>query len=146
LPALNIAGGTWSIGYQFYGGITSWITPNNGTVQSGSPIKASTAKPAWMLAADLVVKFNNGGWSDPTAPATYSGTYNLPAHKSGTLPAGGNELLADGSVSWVKAVNMYCVYYIGSGAQPYRFYFYQSDWGPGLSTLMSQGAIPPFPN
>src|SRR5262249_9829116 len=83
LPALNSGGGTWSIGYQYYGGVPTWT----GGVKSASPIKTTSARPSWMLAADLVVKLNNTAWNDPTA-AVYSGTYALPAHKKGLLPAG----------------------------------------------------------
>jgi prepilin-type N-terminal cleavage/methylation domain-containing protein len=130
LPALNAGGGTWSIGYMYFGGIPTWTSSTAGkTGASASPIKNSTAKPGWMLCADLVVQLNGSAWNDPTA-ATYSGTYALPAHKKGTAltPAGGNENFADGSVSWYnssKMVNLYSA----NGASQYNFYFYQDDWG-----------------
>jgi prepilin-type N-terminal cleavage/methylation domain-containing protein len=130
LPALNIAGGTWSIGYQYYGGISTWSSATAGkSGASASPVKGSAAKPGWMLCADLVVQLNSASWTDPSA-ATYSGTYALPAHKkaSGNLPAGGNEVFADGSVQWFKASQMLNLYST-SGASQYNFYFYQDDWG-----------------
>ena len=124
LPALNAGGGTWSIGFQYYGGVPTW----KGTT-SASPIKSATAKPGWMLAADLVVQLNSAAWSDPAA-ATYAGTYNLPAHKKGgaNMPAGANEVFADGSVQWyisTKLLNLYTA----NGASKYDFYFYQDDLG-----------------
>ena len=138
LPALNAAGGTWSLGFQYYGGIPTWI----GGAKSALPIKNSNSKPGWLVAADLVVKFNNikTQWSDPTTPAPYSGTYALPAHKSGMLPAGANELFVDGSVSWYKAGQLLNLYQT-SGASTYSFYFYQDD----LAGLAGS-AVTTFPN
>jgi len=130
LPALNAGGGTWSIGYQFFGGIPTWTSQTAGkTGASASPIKSASAKPGWMLAADLVVQLNGSAWTDPAA-ATYSGTYNLPAHKKGSAstPAGGNEVFADDSVQWFNSSRMVNLYST-SGASQYNFYFWQDDWG-----------------
>jgi hypothetical protein len=130
LPALNITSGTWSSGYQYFGGIATWTSATaskSGT--SASPVKNSLAKSSWMLCADLVVQLNGNSWTDPTA-LSYSGTYNLPAHKKGStqIPAGGNENFADGSVQWYKAAQMSNLYST-TGASQYNFYWYQSDWG-----------------
>ena len=130
LPALNIAGGTWSIGYQYYGGITTWSSATSGrSGASASPIKDSRARPTWMLCADLVLQLNNSSWTDPNA-APYAGTYALPAHRKGnaTLPAGGNEVFVDGSVEWYQSIKMVNLY-SANGASQYNFYFYQPDWG-----------------
>jgi prepilin-type N-terminal cleavage/methylation domain-containing protein len=134
LPALNAGGGTWSIGYQYFGGIPTWKG-----VASASPIKSANSKPGWMLAADLVVQLNSVAWSDPAA-ATYAGTYGLPAHKKGSanLPAGANEVFADGSVQWynsTKLLNLYST----SGASKYDFYFYQDDLGGLTGTTLAHG-------
>ena len=130
LPALNVAGGTWSIGYQYYGGIPTWTSTTAGkSGTSASPIKSSNAKAGWMLAADLVLQLNGTAWTDPTA-VSYSGTYGLPAHKNGSssLSAGGNEVFTDGSVHWYKSSQMFNLYST-AGASQYNFYFYQDDWG-----------------
>jgi prepilin-type N-terminal cleavage/methylation domain-containing protein len=130
LPALNAGGGTWSIGYQYYGGIRTWNSATAGkSGTSASPYKNSLSKPGWMLCADLVVQLNGSAWNDPSA-ATYSGTYALPAHKKGgvNIPAGGNENFVDGSVQWYNANKMVNLYST-SGASQYNFYFYQDDWG-----------------
>jgi prepilin-type N-terminal cleavage/methylation domain-containing protein len=132
LPALNAGGGTWSIGYQYYGGIPTWT----GGVRSASPIKSTISKPGWMLAADLVVRLDGSAWNDPAA-ATYSGTYALPAHKKGILPAGGNEVFVDGHASWYKSANMLNLYHT-VGAHTYDFYFYQDDFG-GLTGTIQHG-------
>ncbi len=149
LPAFtNANGGTWAMGYQYYGGIATWHMNKNGTavaVPSASPIKSSTSKATWMLAADVVINLATPPahvWGDPSQPAN-SGWASLPAHKrAGGLPAGGNELFADGSVSWIDARQMYGVY---TGPARY-FYFYQDDWGTGTAAqLISLGAISQFP-
>ena len=144
LPALS--GNTWAMGYQYYGGIASWRLPSGASVASASPIKSSSSKPTWMLAADLVLRFATTAgpvaWGDPQASPT-SGFANLPAHPNGALPAGGNEVFADGSASWIKAAQMFNLYtYTGAGGR--YFYFYQSDYGPA-QPLVDHGNFPQFP-
>jgi prepilin-type N-terminal cleavage/methylation domain-containing protein len=141
LPAPNATPATsWALGYQYFGCVTNWYF--NGTAYpSASPFKTSSAKSTWMLAADLVVKLNGTAWSDPNATPN-QGTYALPAHKKGSLPAGGNEVFADGSVSWFNAIQMYN-FYVANGASKYNFYFYQSDLGTFPIPLAN---MPKFPN
>ena len=125
LPARS--GNTWAIGYQYYCGVTTW-TVTAGSGKAASPIKSSTSKPGWMIAADLVVQMAGTAWTDTTATSN-SGTYGLPAHnKSGGLPAGGNELFVDGSAHWVKASDMLNLY-SANGAKRYEMYFFQDDLG-----------------
>jgi prepilin-type N-terminal cleavage/methylation domain-containing protein len=131
---------TWSMGYQYFGGVTNW-TVGGTKYPSGSPIKVSNARATWMLAADMVMRAGPGQWTDPTATTPSAGTYGLPAHKNGSLPAGGSQLFADGSCSWVKADMMYNFY---SGTSTRNFYFYQSDLGNFPSALLA--AVPKFPN
>jgi len=153
LPAFtnSASGGTWAMGYQYYGGVKTWYLNKNATivpVPSASPIKSSTSKAQWMLAADLVINLAAlpaHVWGDPSQPAN-SGWASLPAHKSsGARPAGGNEVFADGSVSWIDARQMYGIYsYAGSSRY---FYFYQDNWGTGTAaSLISASAISQFPN
>jgi len=122
----------WALGYQYYGGMTLWY-PNGGAtgVKAASPVKTTTSKAQWMLAADLVLYFDTTSgtkaWGDPQAvPA--SGFVSLPAHHHGNMPAGGNEVFADSSVSWVRANQMQCFYGTSAAGGRY-FYFYQSDLG-----------------
>ena len=148
----NASGGTWVIGYQYYGGVKFWYMNQGGTiatVPSASPIKASTSKAAWMLAADVVVNLATPPaymWGDATQPPN-SGWTSLPAHKAGGLPAGGNEVFADGSVSWTDARDMYNVYSANNSTR--NFYFWQSNWGLGgqgsAAQLISAGSINQFP-
>ena len=129
LPAQS-APGVWALGYQYYGGVANWYW-NGHSEPSASPIKTTTSKPQWMLAADLVLYFatTSGAlaWGDGQA-APDSGFANLPVHNQGKLPAGGNEVFADGSVSWIQARQMYNFFsYTGAGGR--YFYFFQSDLG-----------------
>jgi prepilin-type N-terminal cleavage/methylation domain-containing protein len=145
LPAAS-APNVWALGYQYYGGVTSWYV-NGAAYPSASPIKSSSASPRWMLAADLVLWFSTTSgtlaWGDPSAPLG-SGTELLPAHKQGALPAGGNELYADGSASWVNAVQM--ANYFGTGDSGGRyFYFYQSDLGSFPITTVRPDQYPSHP-
>jgi prepilin-type N-terminal cleavage/methylation domain-containing protein len=141
---------TWAMGYQYYGGVAQWYMNKGGTivaVPSASPIKTTASKAQWMLAADLVMNLATPPtyvWGDPSQPPN-SGWTSLPAHKNGRFPAGGNEVFADGSVSWIDARDMYNVYgYTGEGGR--YFYFYQSNWGTGTAAqLISAGDINQYP-
>ena len=113
------------IGYQYYGGIPTWKN-NLGSFPSASPVKTTTSKPSWMLAADVVAKPDGTSWVFPTTPG--SGWSTLPAHKAGSrpFPAGGNEVFIDGSARWVKGKDMLFVH---SWNVVRELYIYQEDLG-----------------
>jgi prepilin-type N-terminal cleavage/methylation domain-containing protein len=116
-PAL-IGGGTqYEVGYQYWGGITRWVN-NRGTFTTvPSPVKTTSSKPSWLLAADLVTQ-SGSSWS------SLSG---LPAHKNKTLPSGANEVFIDGSARWIKASGtLTCLDTRGSS---HNLYIYQDDLG-----------------
>jgi len=136
------------IGYQYYGGIANWINSVSGPMPgkpSASPVKVSTAKPSWMLCADVVANPDgtkptlwSDGWSgDPTLDP--SGWAYLPEHKNGSsgIPAGGNEVFIDGSAKWVKAsVMMYLHSWADPSSGSLRYlYFWQDDLGPFFNPL-----------
>ena len=105
LPWLDATFNQWNIGYQYFGGITTWINPL-GKFPSLSPVKLGMARPHWVLAADAVVETENG-WGQPGP--TRAGVYeHLPPHRGITspFPVGGNEVFADGSALWVKSETM----------------------------------------
>jgi prepilin-type N-terminal cleavage/methylation domain-containing protein len=140
LPALSGPGGTWALGYAYFGGLANW-TFGGVAYPSASPIKAANSKPTWMLASDLIIKLNTATlWSD-TAALPNAGTVSLPAHRKGNLPAGGNEVFADGSVSWVQAIQMYNFYSANGGTR--NFYFHQDDLGSFPIPLAN---VTKFPN
>jgi prepilin-type N-terminal cleavage/methylation domain-containing protein len=128
LAALN--GTQWTLGYAYFGGFTQWIN-NLGTFPAASPVKVSTSKPSWMLASDVVraqIGIPNAWGSDPAAPNPPSGDSNLPAHKRGYLPEGGNEVFIDGHAQWVKASAMLMLHQKAT-AFTREYYFYQDDLG-----------------
>jgi prepilin-type N-terminal cleavage/methylation domain-containing protein len=122
-PVYESAFNQWVIGYQYFGGITNWVNPA-GSYPSSSPIKFATAKPYWTLAADLILRAGSDPWgtfSDSRDSDIFTG---VPPHrKSGTLlPAGANQVFADGSARWVKAQQLR---FLHSWSADRRCYFYQ---------------------
>lgn len=94
----------WVIGYSYFGGMTNWAT-SAGTFRGHSPIKAASSKPFWVLAADANIRRSTpSGWPPiPYNPSNRSYIYqDIPPHKKGSVPGGGNQVYADGSASWRK--------------------------------------------
>lgn len=130
LAALNSSTGDYTLGYVYLGGLTNWLNDKAGTVTAASPVKLSSSKPTWMLAADFVRKMNNSWSYDPYSTNANSGDGSLPAHNNGGLPAGGNEVFADGSARWVKAADMRMISaYVTAAGTPRFIYFIQDDLG-----------------
>jgi hypothetical protein len=110
LPNFNATFNEWNIGYQYFGGIVTWVNPlYSGGTPSFSPVKLGNAKPWWCLAADAVVEGGNG-WGKPMVdnennPQCY---VDLPQHHNGSapFPSGGNEAFCDGSVQWCRIDTM----------------------------------------
>ena len=131
---------TWNVGYQYLGGISTWINSfNTAGTPGNSPVKLATAKPGWTLAADLVA--NNAASTTTVGKdwTTLSGG-QIP-HKKGSAkyPAGANHLRTDCSVDWVRFEQLY---YLTSWSSSTRnFYFYQDDIPkavqPGLGLLVA---------
>jgi prepilin-type N-terminal cleavage/methylation domain-containing protein len=103
----------WIIGYQYFGGFNTW-SPNGAAdtaLGTHSPVKLSSSKPYWCLAADMVAKIG-GTWGGSetlvTEPQILASYKYWPPHKTGgaRYPAGGNEVFADGSVEWCKIQTM----------------------------------------
>ena len=131
LPVFTPANGAnvaqWVIGYEYFGGMTNWVTPN-GTKASHSPVKLGTSKTYWALAADANVmdsqywghlNDNNGGgnlyWGDLP-----------PHHGTSMVPEGGNEVFMDGSAQWIKFKDMFCFHQY-TGATDVRNWFWWQD-------------------
>ncbi|PWU09207.1 MAG: prepilin-type cleavage/methylation domain-containing protein [Verrucomicrobia bacterium] len=138
LPWLDPTYNQWNLGYQYFGGITTWVNPL-GTFESRSPTKLAAAKPHWTLAADAVVETEMGwGSPDPTRAGVYD---NLPPHHGmNPFPEGGNQLFCDGSARWIKADQMR--FLTTWDVNNRKCYFFQDRMdfpsGPMTSALMDQ--------
>jgi prepilin-type N-terminal cleavage/methylation domain-containing protein len=109
LPYYDAGNDQYILGYEYMGGITTWYYAPNG--EAHSPIKLSSSKSFWVLAADLNAKIVGTQWTGGLAqPGTTLGIEygNVPPHpaKGSQLPAGGNEVFADGAVAWAKFEKM----------------------------------------
>jgi prepilin-type N-terminal cleavage/methylation domain-containing protein len=140
----------WDIGYQYFGGITTWINYvyPAGLTPSLSPVKLGNSKPWWCLAAD--VTFYDGVWGDnPGAGTALTQLYaGLPAHRKGgsPRPPGGNEVFCDGSAQWIKIDQMRMLTSWLPGGSGRDFYFYQDpkDFPTLLALhLNATGMVPP---
>jgi len=118
----------WNIGYQYFGGVRLWIN-HAGQFASASPIKLSTSKPGWVLAADVVSKVN-GIWDGQ--PHTGPGA---------RYPEASNHLLVDASVSYIKVRQLYEI--TGWGNLSYYWYFYQDDLSTIPANLLASLAFAP---
>jgi len=137
LPVYEAEFPQWVIGYQYFGGITTWMNPA-GTFPSRSPVKLSTSKPNWVLAADAVMKIN-GTWggTEPGREFVYA---NMPQHRKcagGIVPQGGNQVFVDGSASWIKAERMYFLQSWDTAARISYIYQDETDFDPGLRAQLA---------
>ena len=132
----------WVIGYQYFGGITNWFNPA-GTFPSRSPVKISQSKSTHVLAADAVGKIN-GTWggNEPGREFVYN---NMPQHRGarGKVPAGGNQVFADGSAQWHKFERMHFLTTWGTSSRVYYFYQDSSDFPPALRNALPSLAAKP---
>lgn len=118
-----------ALGYAYYGGITRWQNPL-GNIPAFSPIKLTTSKPNWVLAADSNARFtdkptNNGwGWDGDTPGEPVRVPHPKPGRPS---PAGGNQLFVDSSVRWIKFEQMY--FLTSWNPSTRRLFAYQEDLG-----------------
>ena len=119
------------LGYQYFGGITSWHNPG-GVFPGRSPVKLSSSRGNWALAADAIIKVD-GVWGGGRNTA-YE---DMPQHQGKrNQPAGGNVALVDGSVSRVKFEKMYYLHnWTGDSAR--KAYFYQADVDPLLQPRLN---------
>jgi len=135
------AGGQWDIGYQYLGGMTNWENVNFPNGFPGySPLKLSTSKPWWVLAADCTLEIDGTWGGGQSATATPSAYQNMPVHRAGSSmrPAGGNEVLTDGSVHWYNFNTMfYLTTWNTDGTRICFFYQDPTDFSATLAHQLS---------
>ena len=104
-----LAGGQIVLGYQYYGGIDTWINLR-GSFPSCSPIKTTKSQPWWVLASDTTMWIDRqwGAGNDSMGPDDAGlgddAFLNVPSHLPNRKPDGGNEVFMDGSASWQKFI------------------------------------------
>jgi prepilin-type N-terminal cleavage/methylation domain-containing protein len=135
----------WVIGYQYLGGITNWMNPT-GTFPGLSPVKLGASKPAWVLAADTVMKIE-GRWGNNPDPARRYTYENMPQHKGGrgNFPAGGNEVFVDGSAQWIRIEKMRFLHSWDVASRQAYIYQDESDFPDRLRTALNQASMRPQP-
>jgi prepilin-type N-terminal cleavage/methylation domain-containing protein len=135
LPIYEPAYPQWVLGYQYFGGIESWHNPA-GDFSSRSPVKLSSSKPNWTLAADATMKIN-GSWGglEPGREFVYA---NMPQHRgsSSMVPKGGNHVFADGSAQWVKFESMYFLATWNIADRIAYFFQDPADFDPALKAAL----------
>lgn len=98
--------GQWYIGYCYFGGMDRWSVHPSGV--SYSPVKLSNSKPYWALGADTNMRVGTRWAGIVSAGGNYAFEYDkIPPHPTGTVPAGGNQVFADGSAKWCKYNTMF---------------------------------------
>ena len=129
------------IGYQYFGGITTWVTPS-GSYSGYSPIKLGTSKPSWALAADMVIFTPPGPWGEFSASDTMRDIFvGAPPHHGprSKRPVGANEVFADGSARWLKTDKLRLFH---TWAAARQLYFWQDDYPPTFP-VNSPALVPP---
>lgn len=126
-----------AIGYQYFGGVTEWQNSAGAIANPPSPVKVTSSKPRWCLAAEANCKAINSqplngfpapdtGWgADGYVPGQPVRVPHPAPH--GSYPAGGNILFVDGSAKWVDFKDMYFMNTFDLTHA--RCFAYQEDWG-----------------
>lgn len=143
LPMYSAYWNQWTIGYQYYGGITNWLNPAfPGGISSYSPVKLAQAKPNWVLAADALTYSNDDSVGGARTWCWWNDEKIVPHRRPGkSYPDGGEHLKADGSVSWVKIEN---TRYLSTWSPGVRDCFiYQEDIPAAMQQFMDVRAMKP---
>jgi prepilin-type N-terminal cleavage/methylation domain-containing protein/prepilin-type processing-associated H-X9-DG protein len=124
-----------AIGYEYFGGVISWLNPAGTFANPPSPVKLSNSRPRWCLAAEANDRVIQNIPGFPAADIGWGGDGYVPGEpvhaphpvRGATHPAGGNILFVDGSANWVKFENMF---FMNTDNLSYnRFFAFQEDWG-----------------
>jgi len=130
LPIFEAAYQQWVVGYQYFGGVETWNNDFGQVFPSYSPVKVSTSKPHWVLAAEGIMRDGlNGAWGVWAAGRDTDLWAGIPPHRNKKgAPAGGNNVCVDGSGEWVKIANMYRLHSWSPSSRVAYFYQNASDY------------------
>jgi len=104
----NALGGQIVLGYQYFGGITTWVNDQGTFPNAPSPVKTTKSQPWWVLGADTVMYVDNAwGGTDPGDAEGPFAFVNMPSHLPNHRPDGGNQVFMDGSAAWQKLNTMW---------------------------------------
>ena len=145
-PKRNTQTGAWNVSYPYFGGIAEWINPIY-RGPSASPVKVSTSKPSWALAADFVARIDRrwagfGGSQYTTLGDNALCTYEriIPHVRRGTQHADyANEVMVDGSVGSYRWEDLRFLHSWNNSTR--QFYWYQQDL-PARMTGRTAGLAP----
>jgi prepilin-type N-terminal cleavage/methylation domain-containing protein len=130
LPNYQPSQGQWLLGYCYYGGVTNWIN-SAGSGWGYSPFKLTSAHGSWVLATDVINHYINGG-GDSFGIGHLGG---VPHVRVGTkYPDGANEVLVDGSVTWVRVEKTYEITEFMASYE--HDFMYQSELPPNFTPLI----------
>jgi prepilin-type N-terminal cleavage/methylation domain-containing protein len=123
----------WVIGFQYLGGIATWHTAV-GDFPNLSPVKLGTARPHWVLAAEMVVRSGNEPWGVFSPSADRDIFDGVPPHREarGGMPSGGDHLFVDGSAQWIKAREMRRLHTWSLEGRKMYYYQDRKDFPQGL--------------
>ena len=158
LPAYDAGGAQYLLGYQYFGGskVTdlqqrlgqTWKWTSGAAGQSfnfHSPIRLTTSKSFWAIAADDICNYNkNGNWFGQNDPFVNNKNFTayVPPHMKGSKPAGGNEVFCDGSAAWCQWQTMF---EFSDWGNSYLFWYQDSaDFEPALMTKLPQMSAAKF--
>jgi len=115
------------IGYMYFGGMKVWSAFQNNTKKGYSPVKLSSAKSYWALAADSNMKVGTEWAGKAAGTGAYAFEYgNIPPHQiKGGNAAGGNEVFTDASAHWCKFATMHKFNSYAGGIGQVDSYWYQ---------------------
>ena len=136
----------WIIGYQYFGGMQNWHTLV-GDFPGLSPIKLGSSPPHFVLAADVIVRSGTEPWGT-FSPATDRALFDgVPPHRnSGNgLPAGANEVLVDGSASWVKTTDLRRLHSWNISGRLMYYYQNPKDFPPALLSQLDATSMRVMP-
>jgi prepilin-type N-terminal cleavage/methylation domain-containing protein len=148
LPLFEVATAHVVIGYQYFGGLTTWNTPL-GSLPARSPVKLSQSQPYWTLAADPLIKIGNlwAGQVVPPSDERFIVYSNMPPHRTPDTftPQGGNQVFADGSARWIDLEKMYRLTGWNGAYGPAWCHFYQDpiDFPAALKSALPNLAAQP---